>query len=86
MEAFPLAMTWRGRSGRTGAPLLAPQIWVLEERYSGETAVSKLSRLRAAMKEQKATVHLLSSLDDIAWLLNIRKQSEDGNLLPLAIC
>ena len=65
-------------------PLLAPQIWVLEERYSGETAVSKLSRLRAAMKEQKATVHLLSSLDDIAWLLNIRKQSEDGNLLPLA--
>src|SRR5699024_3119399 len=64
-------------------PLLAPQIWVLEERYSGETAVSKLSRLRAAMKEQKATVHLLSSLDDIAWLLNIRKQSEDGNLLPL---
>lgn len=64
--------------------LLPPRVWVLEERYSGETAGSKLKRLREAMKEKGASVHLLSSLDDIAWLFNIRKQSEDGNLLPLA--
>lgn len=44
----------------------------LEESYSGEAAFSKLERVRQKMIEAGADVHLLSSLDDIAWLLNIR--------------
>ena len=46
--------------------------WILEEKYAGESRASKLARVRAAMKESGAGIHLLSSLDDIAWLLNIR--------------
>lgn len=48
------------------------KVWVLEDCYSGETAVSKISRVREQMKEEGANVHLLSSLYDIAWLLNLR--------------
>lgn len=64
--------------------LSAPDVWVLEERYAGESAAEKIERLKKAVMENKATAHILSGLDDIAWLLNIRKNSEDGNLLPAA--
>lgn len=46
--------------------------WLLDIRYSGESTASKLARVRGKMKEAGAGVHLLSSLDDIAWLLNLR--------------
>ncbi len=46
--------------------------WILEERWSGESAGSKLSRVRAEMEKVGADVHVLASLCDIAWLLNIR--------------
>lgn len=66
-------------------PLLpAPDVWILDEKYAGESTESKIKRLRGAMEKEGASVHILSSLDDIAWLFNIRKNSEDGNLLPLA--
>lgn len=53
------------------------QIWVLEEAYAGKSAVDKIADLRAKMKKMKATVHILTTLDDIVWLLNIR-----GNDVP----
>lgn len=46
--------------------------WLLDIRYSGESTASKLARVRGKMKEAGTGVHLLSSLDDIAWLLNLR--------------
>ncbi len=59
-------------------------MWVLDVKYAGETVAEKLARLRAAMKKENATVHILSSLDDVAWLFNIRKNSDDGNVLAPA--
>ena len=47
-------------------------VFLLEEKYSGESTASKLSRVREEMKKVGATAHLLITLDDIAWLLNIR--------------
>lgn len=44
----------------------------LDINYSGESTSSKLCRLRKSMKEHNANFHVLSSLDDIGWLLNIR--------------
>lgn len=38
----------------------------------GESSLDKIARMREAMKELGADVHLLSSLADIAWLFNIR--------------
>lgn len=55
---------------RPAMPATAP--FILEECYSGESAEKKLSRVRKAMEEKNADVHVLTSLDDIAWILNLR--------------
>lgn len=68
----------------TRPELPAPDIWIVEECYVGESAESKIARVRQEMKKKGASVHLISDLSDIAWLLNIRKRSEDGNLLSPA--
>lgn len=47
-------------------------VWVLPEEYAGESVEDKLARLRSTMAEKGADVHILTSLYDIAWLLNIR--------------
>ncbi len=52
--------------------LSAEPVWILGEQYTGKPASEKIADLRAKMKEQKATVHILTSMDDIVWLLNIR--------------
>ena len=52
--------------------------------YSGESFSDKLSRIRAVMKEKKATTHILASLDDIAWLFNIRGRDVKSNPVVLS--
>ena len=44
----------------------------LHEKYAGKTAEEKLKELRAKMKKEHTDMYVLTSLDDIAWLLNIR--------------
>ncbi len=68
----------------TRPELEAPVVWVLKEEFSGESTQSKVARLRAEMEEKGADLHVISTLDDIAWLLNIRKETTDGNVLPTA--
>ncbi len=46
--------------------------WILGTEYSGEDAASKLERVRNEVREQGADAHVLASLEDIAWLLNLR--------------
>ena len=54
-------------------PILSEEpVFELEQKYTGETVESKLARTRAAMKEAGATAHVLTTLDDICWTLNIR--------------
>lgn len=55
---------------RPAMPATAP--FILKECYSGESAAKKLARVREAMAKKGAEVHVLTSLDDIAWLLNLR--------------
>ena len=40
--------------------------------FAGETAESKIERVREALREQYEDSILISQLDDIAWLLNLR--------------
>ena len=69
----------------TGRPSLSKEpIFLLEEMYSGESTISKLSRVRDAMKEAGASMHILVTLDDIAWLLNFR--GNDVAYTPVALC
>ncbi|MGO3742751.1 M24 family metallopeptidase [Kerstersia sp.] len=52
--------------------------WAIESREE------KLDRVRAAMRKQGADWHLLSTLDDIAWLFNLRGSDVDYNPVFLA--
>ncbi len=55
----------------------------LEEKYSGESTASKLARVRAKMEENGADTHIIASLDDVCWLLNIR--GDDIEFFPLLL-
>lgn len=46
--------------------------FLLADEYAGETTIHKIERVRTAMKEKNSDVLILSKLEDIAWLLNIR--------------
>ena len=57
----------------TGRPALPQEaVFSHDAAFVSETAAAKLARVRAAMKEQGAAWHLISSLDDTAWLTNLR--------------
>lgn len=57
--------------------------FLLAEKYAGESVADKMARVRAKMADSGADIHLLSSLDDIAWLLNIR--GNDVAYCPLVL-
>ena len=57
--------------------LSAEPVWILDSKYTGESAADRLAKVREKMKENGAEVHILTALDDIAWMLNIR-----GNDIP----
>ncbi len=48
------------------------QAFYLDTIYSGKSTKEKLDQVRLEMKEKKSDYFLLASLDDIAWLYNIR--------------
>jgi len=58
--------------------------YLLDEKTTGESTVSKLGRLRTEMKRHHAGAHFISSLDDIAWLLNMRGSDVVCNPVALA--
>ena len=60
-------LIWTDRPELSKAPL-----FILEEKYSGKSTAEKIKDVRAKMAEEGADVHILTSLCDIAWLLNIR--------------
>ncbi len=46
--------------------------WLMEESLAGEKRQLRIEKIRKAMQEKHADYLALTSLDDIAWLLNIR--------------
>lgn len=69
---------WRDRPA-----LPVTKVYLLEERYSGESTADKLKRLREAMEQEEADVHILTTLDDIAWLFNLR--ADDVECCPVLL-
>ena len=59
------------------------KIFLHNEKYCGKYASEKLKEVRAYMKERNANSFILSSLDDIAWLCNIR--GRDIKFNPVAL-
>lgn len=58
---------WTDRPGLPAAPVRD-----LPLEFAGQGRAEKLERVRAMMREQGAQWHLISTLDDIAWLFNLR--------------
>ena len=73
------AQVWADRP-----PLPDHPFFILEERYAGRSCRDKLSAVRAAVREAGADYLPLSSLDDIAWLTNLRGGDIDYNPVSLA--
>ena len=68
----------------TDRPSLSEEpVWFLEEKYSGESTESKLSRIRKEMEDAGCDTHIVSTLDDICWTLNIR--GNDIDFFPLVL-
>lgn len=59
------------------------KIFLHGEAYSGKYASEKLQEVRKHMKEKDAKNYIISSLDDIAWLCNIR--GNDVKFNPVAL-
>ena len=47
--------------------------------FAGETVESKLKRMRELLEKKKADAQIISALDEIAWLLNIRGNDVEFN-------
>lgn len=73
-----LSSLWEGRP-----ELPKAQAYLLGENITGQSTVSKIEAVRSEMKKNRAEAHLISSLDDLAWLLNIRGQDVPCNPVVL---
>jgi Xaa-Pro aminopeptidase len=58
---------WQDRPSLPSAPA-----FLLDEQYAGVSCEAKIKELRREMMRHGANVHVLTALDDIAWLFNIR--------------
>lgn len=74
----PLNEIWRDRPE---VPRNAVEVQPLQ--YAGESVASKLSRIREKMHQQHACGMLVTTLDDIAWTLNMR--GSDVHCTPLFV-
>lgn len=69
-------------SNRPALP--AESAFLIEDEHIGETISSKLASVRADLSTLGANSHLISSLDDIAWLFNIRGKDVSYNPVVLS--
>ena len=66
-------------------PLPDGKAWVLEDRYAGESVRDKLDRVRDVIESYSSdTGAVITALDDIAWLFNLRGSDMDYSLTVLA--
>lgn len=69
----------------TDRPALpSAKLYQHDAQFVAQSATDKLAAVRSGMQEAGATHHLLSSLDDIAWLTNLRGSDVDYNPVFLA--
>ncbi len=74
-----VAEIWKERPN-----LSAESVWILKENFAGKSSSEKIQELRSKMKKEKATAHVLTTLDDIVWLLNIRGNDVECNPVVLS--
>jgi len=65
---------WKER----GKPSKNP-VFVHPVERAGKSVADKIAAIRQKMEAQEATVHIISSLDDVAWTLNLRGSDVESN-------
>lgn len=55
------------------------EVFVHPMNLAGESITDKIASIRKKMSEEHATFHIISSLDDVAWTLNLRGSDVDCN-------
>ncbi len=76
----PFNKIWKERE-----PIHFGHIDLLDERYSGESVISKRQRIAEALQmEDESTVYILSKCDDIMYLCNLRGCDVDYNPVALS--
>ena len=71
-------MIWQDRPAIPQEPAM-----MLAEEYAGESVTSKIKRVRTEMQKNLVDYHVISALDEIAWLFNIR--GKDVKYNPVVI-
>lgn len=77
-RTFDPVSHWENRPGKPMS-----KAYELDVKYCGESRESKISRVRGIMEEKGIDSYIISSLADIAWLLNIR--ANDVEYTPLIV-
>lgn len=70
---------WNNRPALPFAPA-----FLLADEVVGQSVPSKLEAIRASLKKQRVAYHLVSSLDDMAWIFNLRGQDVGFNPVVLS--
>ncbi len=72
-----------GRVWKDRPELVHSDIYFLEEKYSGRSIAEKLADVREKISAKKADVHIITALDDISWLFNVR--ADDVQFCPFVL-
>lgn len=75
----PIDEIWAGRPALPSDP-----VFIHDEKYAGESAVSKIDRVLAKAAADGANAVFISALDEIAWILNIRSSDVPSNPVATA--
>ncbi|WP_316746939.1 aminopeptidase P family protein [Pedobacter gandavensis] len=74
-----LSPIWENRPA-----LPAEKAYLIDEKHIGQSVSSKLASVRTELSNKGANYHLISSLDDMAWLFNIRGNDVSYNPVVLS--
>lgn len=74
VDAPLLKEVWKER----GTPSKNP-IYTQPVKRAGKSVTDKISAIRQKMEDMEVTVHIISSLDDVAWTLNLRGSDVQSN-------
>lgn len=69
-----IAKVWEDQPSMPGRKVFEHDV-----KYAGKTRAEKFAQIRAEIKKQGGTQYLITNLDDIAWLLNLRGYDVDSN-------
>lgn len=63
---------WNADTRNVRPALSRKDVFILDEKFTGKSTMEKLKEIREEMEKEGADYLLLTTLDDIAWLTNIR--------------